>query len=99
MKAGTTFKITLIADARFLGNCANVETLLSVKRTCLKAALSGEGVGVWEVGEERLLDNWKGEEKEIQLRQDFTLMLSKNLSKNDIYKIINQVESQPLKFN
>lgn len=99
MKVGTKFKITLIADARFLGNCANIETLLSVKRTSLKTAISGEGIGVWEVGEERLLDNWQGEEKEIQLRQDFTLMLSKNLTKNDVYKIINQVQSQPIKFN
>lgn len=99
MKAGTTFKITLIADARFLGNCANIETLLSVKRSSLKTAISGEGIGVWQVEDERFLDNWRGDEKEPQLRQDITLMLQKPLSKNKVYQIINSVESQPLKFN
>lgn len=99
MKAGTTFKITLIADARFLGNCTNLETLLSVKKSSLKTAISGEGIGFWEVGEERLLNDWQGKEKEPQMRQDFILMLQKPLSKNEVYKIINSVESQPLKFN
>lgn len=98
MKTETKFKITLIADERFLGSCANVETLLSVHRSSLKTAIYGEGIEIYSLGEERLLDNWQGTEKEVQLRQDVTLILSKPLSKNKIYQIINQVQAQPINF-
>lgn len=98
MKIGTKFNITLIADERFLGNCANVETLLSVHRSSLKTAIYEEGIEIYSLGEERLLDNWQGTEKEVQLRQDVTLILSKPLSKNKIYEIINQVQAQPINF-
>jgi len=99
MKTGTTFNITLIADERMLGNCANCETLIAVKRSSLRTAIYDEGIEVYSLGEERVLDNWQGTEKEKQIRQNITLILSKPLSKNKIYQIINQVESQPIKFN
>jgi len=99
MKTGTTFNITLIADERMLGNCANCETLIAVKRSSLRTAIYDEGIEVYALGEERVLDNWQGTEKEKQIRQNITLILSKPLSKNKIYQIINQVESQPIKFN
>ncbi len=35
-----------IADERFLGSCANVETLISVFRSSLKTAVSGEGIEI-----------------------------------------------------
>lgn len=98
MKTETKFKITLIADERFLKSCANVETLLSVHRSSLKTAICDEGIEIYSLGEERLLDNWQGTEKEVQLRQDITLILSKPLSKNKIYEIINQVQAQPINF-
>ena len=98
MKTGTKFNITLIADGRFLKNCASIETLLSVKRSSLKTAIYDEGIEIYSLGEEKLLDNWQGTEKEPQLRQKVTLILSKSLTKNKIYEIINQVESQPIDF-
>jgi hypothetical protein len=98
MKTETKFKITLIADERFLKSCVNVETLLSVYRSSLKTAICDEGIEIYSLGEERLLDNWQGTEKEVQLRQDITLILSKPLSKNKIYEIINQVQAQPINF-
>ena len=99
MKTGTVFNITLIADERMLGNCANCETLIAVKRDSLRTAIYDEGIEVYSFGEERILDNWQGTEKEKQIRQNITMILSKPLSKNKIYQIINQVESQPIKFN
>lgn len=98
MKTGTAFNITLIADERMLGNCANCETLIAVKRDSLRTAICDEGIEIYSLGEERLLDSWQGAEKEVQLRQDITLILSKPLSKNKIYEIINQVQSQPINF-
>ena len=98
MKTGTTFNITLIADERMLGNCANLETLISVKRSSLRTAIAGEGICIYSMGEERVLDNF-ADQKEKQIRQNITMILSKPLSKNKIYQIINQVESQPIKFN
>ena len=98
MKTGTTFNITLIADERMLGCCANLETLISVKRSSLRTAIAGEGICIYSMGEERVLDNF-ADQKEKQIRQNITLILSKPLSKNKIYQIINQVESQPIKFN
>ena len=83
MKTGTTFNITLLA----------------VKRDSLRTAIYDEGIEFYSFGEERVLDNWQGTEKEKQIRQNITLILSKPLSKNKIYQIINQVESQPIKFN
>ena len=99
MKTGTTFNITLIADERMLGNCANCETLISVKRSSLRTAIYDEGIETYSFGEEKVLDNWQGTEKEKQIRQNVTMILSKPLSKNKIYQIINQVQSQPIKFN
>ena len=98
MKTGTTFNITLIADERMLGNCANCETLIAVKRDSLRTAIYDEGIEFYSFGEEKVLDNF-ADQKEKQIRQNITLILSKPLSKNKIYQIINQVESQPIKFN
>ena len=98
MKTGTTFNITLIADERMLGCCANLETLISVKRSSLRTAIAGEGICIYSMGEEKVLDN-NEKKKEKQIRQNITMILSKPLSKNKIYQIINQVESQPIKFN
>jgi len=98
MEINTLVKGTIIADGRFLGNCQNVETLLSVYFSSLKTAIYGEGLELYELGKERFLNNWGGSEKESQIRKDFTLILTKKLSKNSVYEIINQVQSQPLKF-
>ena len=98
MKTGTTFNITLIADERMLGCCANLETLISVKRSSLRTAIAGEGLCIYSMSEEKVLDNF-ADQKEKQIRQNITMILSKPLSKNKIYQIINQVESQPIKFN
>jgi hypothetical protein len=98
MKQGTQFEITLIADERFLGSCKNVETIISVFRSSLKTAVSSEGIEIYSFGEEKLLDNWQGTEKEKQIRQKVTLILSQKKTKDDIYKVINQVQSQPIKF-
>ena len=98
MKQGTQFEITLIADERFLGSCVNVETLISVFRSSLKTAVSGEGIEIYSFGEERVLDDWQGAEKEKQIRQKVTLILAQKKTKNEIYKVINQVRSQPIKF-
>ena len=99
MNPNTIIKLTLIADERFLGSCANVETLISVHRSSLKTAIYGEGIELFKIGEERVLDNWNGSEKEKQIRQDFELITTKKLTKNKIYQVINQVQSQPLKFS
>ena len=98
MKIGTFVKLTLIADERFLGHASDLETLISVHRTSLRTAIFGEGLQYFEIGNERVLADWEGTENEKQIRQDFTLILTKPLSKDSIYKIINQVQSQPLKF-
>ena len=82
-----------------LGNCANCETLIAVKRDSLRTAIYDEGIEFYSFGEEKVLDNFQGKEKEKQIRQNITMILSKPLSKNKIYQIINQVESQPIKFN
>ena len=89
MKTGTTFNITLIADERMLGNCANCETLIAVKRDSLRTAIYDEGIEFYSFADQ----------KEKQIRQNITMILSKPLSKNKIYQIINRVESQPIKFN
>lgn len=99
MNTNTIIKLTLIADERFLGNIQDCETLISVHRNSLKTAIYGEGIEFLNIGKERELDNWNGTEKEKQIRQDFELITTKKLSKNKIYQIINQVQSQPLKFN
>lgn len=96
MKIGTKVKGQFIADSRFLGNCANIETMIAVKRDSMKALLYGSGLEVYSYGDERLLDNWG--DGTAQIRQSFELILSKKLTKNDIYILINQVEAQPLKF-
>lgn len=98
MNIGTKLKIELIADGRFLGNCANVETAISVQRSSLKTAIHGEGLEIYEASKERFLNDWQGNENEPQIRQTIILMLSKKLTKNRIYEIINQVRPQPIKF-
>jgi hypothetical protein len=98
MNPGTKIEMQLIADARFLNHCADLETLISVHRSSLKTSIHGEGIEIYQFEEERLLNNWEGQEKEAQIRQKVVLMLSKKLTKNRIYQIINQVQSQPLKF-
>ena len=53
MKTGTIFNITLIADERMLGNCANCETLIAVKRDSLRTAIYDEGIKFYSFGEEK----------------------------------------------
>ena len=78
MKTGTTFNITLIADERMLGNCANCETLIAVKRNSLRTAIYDEGIETYSFGEEKVLDNF-ADQKEKQIRQNITMFLSKHL--------------------
>ena len=97
MKIGTKVNVELIADDRFLGSCRDLETKLSAYISSLSTAIYGEGVELYEVGDTRKLD-FKGDEPGSQLRKSFTLVLTKNLTKNKVYEIINQVRPQPLKF-
>jgi len=95
MKTGTKISGQFLVDSRFLKNC-DPETGIAVQRSSFKTAIHGEGIELYTLGEERPL-NWPDGDK--QIRQDFTLILSKPLSKDKIYEIVNQVRPQQLKFH
>ncbi|QQV91516.1 hypothetical protein M1M25_gp008 [Tenacibaculum phage Gundel_1] len=93
MKTGTKFYIELIVDSSTVKN-TDIKTALSIKISSLKTALNGEGIEIYEYIKERVLFFGKDE----QIRQKIKLILSKPLTKNSIYKVINSVEAQPLNF-
>lgn len=96
MKIGTKIFGQLIVDSRFVKN-TDLKTAISAKRQGLKTALHMEGIEIYQLGEERFLD-WKPEVDNTQIRQNFTLILSKSLTKDRIYELVNMVQAQPLKF-
>lgn len=95
MNIGTVVNGQLIVDERFLKN-ADLDTAISAQRNSLTTAIHGEGIEVYEMGEERRL---KWEDETEQIRQSFRLVLTKKLTKNRIYEIVNQVRAQPLTFS
>lgn len=97
MKAGTKVTGVFISDSRFLGGASNIETVSAALRSGLRTAVSGEGVEIWEFGEERKIQFDNPEPCE-QIRQEFTLILATRKTKTDTYKIVNSVQSTPLKF-
>ena len=82
MKVGIKFKIELIADSRFLGNCRDLETLIAIQRDSLKTAISGEGIEIYRFGSQRYLKSEGWEDGESQIRQYVTLILNKPLTQN-----------------
>ena len=95
MKAGTKIKGVLIVDERFTKNMS-LQTAISAQRDSLKTALSGEGLEIYSLSDERLL---KFPDESDQIRQDFTLIATKKLTKDQIYTVVNMVRPQPLKFS
>lgn len=94
MKLGTKFKIELIECSTDVKNMS-LKTSLSARNSSLKTAIYNEGIEIYETltpKEIHFQDNIK------QLRQNIVLILSKPKTKNDIYKVINKVRSQPIKF-
>lgn len=96
MNVGTKIHGQLIADQDNFKNC-DLETAISILRTSLKTAISGEGIELYSLGNERFL-NWEPQGESNQIRQDFTLILSCKKTKNDVYHAVNLVQAQPLKF-
>ncbi len=93
MKAETKFYIELIVDSSTVKN-TDIKTALSTKRSSLRTALNGEGIEIHEQLKERFLNFGEDE----QIRQKIKLILSKPLTKDSIYKVINSVQAQPLNF-
>lgn len=91
MNIGTMVSGELIVDERHIKN-TNLETAISAQRSSLRTAIHNEGLELYELGEERKL-TFNDETK--QIRQIFRLVLTKNLSKKQIYSIIDL----PLEFN
>lgn len=76
----------------------DLETALSVQLSSLKTAINGEGLELYSLGEKRF-PQWPSPKGTIkQIRQDFTLIITKSLTREEVYGIINQVRPQPLKF-
>lgn len=100
MKTGKIFNIELIADmANKPKNCSDLSTHLSTYLTSLKCLISGAGIEIYEIGKERFLEWSKQyEHSPDQLRQRVTLILNKSMTKDDVYKLINQIQPQPIKF-
>lgn len=100
MKAGKKFNIELIADiANMPKNCNDLSTYLSTYLTSLKCLISSAGIEIYEVGKERFLQWSKQYEHSTdQIRQRVTLILNKSMTKDDVYKLINQIQPQPIKF-
>ena len=93
MKIGKVFKIMLITDDRFTSR--NLESELALKRIRLKRKLKNTGLRIIDKTNPRNVFFNKVEIGK-QIRQEFYLETTKELTKNDIYKIINSIESQPL---
>lgn len=92
MNIGTKITGQLIVDNRFVKNMS-LDTAISAKKDSLICALSGTGIEIYQLHDKR---NVNFNDGTIQIRQTFDLVLSKKLSKNDIYKVINSVCAQPL---
>lgn len=90
MRIGTSIKGTLITDSRFT---KDVKKAIENYRNMLLCAIDGKGIHLYDFGEEREV---KWADGDLQIRQEFELTLNKSLSKNEIYKIINSVQAQPL---
>ena len=73
----------------------DLEAAISVQRSSLKTAVYETGMEIYDLGSERLL-TWADETK--QIRQNFTLIMTRPLTKNQAYDIVNSVKAQPLKF-
>lgn len=100
MKAGKMFSVEFIADAANMPkSCANLTTYISTYLSSLKCLISGTGIEIYVVGEERFLE-WSKQYKQStdQIRQKVTLILNKSMAKDEIYTIINQIQAQPIKF-
>jgi len=110
MKYGTKVIGTLITTQYLIKDYnSNIETAASAMLSGLKTAVSGEGLEIYEIGEARKVyfTNASRKEKDklnamdecVQIRQPFTLILSKTLSKDKVYQVVNLVQSQPLRFS
>ena len=93
-KIGKVFKIILIVDDRFVTK--NLESELALKRIRLKRKLKNTGLRIIDKTNPRNVFFNKIEVGK-QVRQEFYLETTKELTKNDIYKVINSIEPQPLK--
>ena len=95
MKQGTIVRMTLISSSDSLKN-SNIYTDISVKLNSLQTAIHGEGLEIWRTGKHRHLEWTDGTE---QIRIDIELVLTKNKTKNEVYKIVNEVQARPLTFS
>lgn len=93
MKIGKVFKIMLIIDDRFTSR--NLESELALKRIRLRRKLKKTGLRIIDCTNPRNVFFNKIEVGR-QVRQEFYLETTKELTKNDIYKVINSIETQPL---
>lgn len=94
MKIGKVFKIMLITDDRFTSR--NLESELALKRIRLRRKLKNTGLRIIDSTNPRNVF-FNRIEVGRQVRQEFYLETTKELSKNEIYKVINEIEAQPLK--
>lgn len=83
MNIGALINVELISDQKLL-KFTNLDTDISVKRTSLITAVYGEGIAVYEIGEEI-------KEGEERIKQKVSLILTKKLTKKKIREIIHQV--------
>ena len=97
MNAGTVVNGTLIvsSDDSRLKN-TDIRTAISAMRSSLKTGIHGEGLELYELGDERKLE-WP--DGVVQIRQKFRLVLTKKLTQNQIYTVVNGVQAQPLTFS
>ena len=105
MNIGSTFEIRLIADDRF-EKFGTKDANKQIKHldTLLKDTLKKVGSIYIELeSEEDFLQGWgeKGnpEYDTIQIRKYYWLKLSKKMTTNQIYRVINSVQAQPLKIH
>lgn len=95
MKVGTKIHGQLISDDRFLKGASDIYSAISAQRSSLKTSTYNTGIEIYSLSEERKL---KFSDGTNQIRQDFILVMTKPLTKNDAYQIVNSVRAQPLKF-
>lgn len=103
MNIGSTFEIRLIADDRF-EKFGTKDPNKQIKHldTLLKDTLKEVGsIYIESESEEDFLQGW-GEKGSpgydtIQIRKHYWLKLSKKMTTNQIYRVINSVQAQPLK--
>lgn len=94
MNKGTVVSGQLIVDSRFVRSI-DLDSAISIQRDNLTNIIHENGLEVYEMGGERNL-HWKDGTK--QIRQGFKLILTKRMTKDEVYEIINQVRAQPLTF-